>query len=679
MALKTIETKAIISAQDKTGATFSAVAQKLKKMEDTAHAASRGVRAAARAGVAAESASSKAYLAAGAGLRAAGLESFVAGAATALASGAAAHALVKAGSERIHETLRMTASGMSIREIQEATLQAAKIAEKFPSIKQTDIMHMLRNARTITGGFEEAALIMDEMTKIRVIAQNNRPGQDVTEDLDLLMKGIEIKGVTNNPKQFKVYMEGIAKGLNAFGDTLRPHQYYEMFKYGRQATPALSERFVLSTAPALAQELGGSSYGKAVSGFNSAIVGGVMKHSALKDFLSLGLINKDDLQLTKTGEAKGLKPGRHIQGWKTAQSDPDYWIWNYLLPALAKSGVTDKEGITARIGSLFQNAVAAQFVALLATQRQRIGKDGVMLAGAQGTAAADLFQSKDPGLAWQGLKNAGESLAASMGESLGRALAPEMNALARAIAGYTTRITQSDQDKGAHPGEQTTAKKNFNRLLNNIFLDTDSDKNVGDLSQDDNVKGSLNVLRGSPRRLRAARRRLAAALREHPSGFIDSMINSGERSNALDEIHDSEGDASKFRGLTFAHRAKLRALGNLARFRDYRDSIRPFEDRADRGLPIMAPGLLSFPSGMGYGDAGGALSLGGGRRGMSLPAWIGSAGRSGEGTVKLEGAAAVSVKVEVAADVDSVVTKVEQAITARGNLSNPYGVTMRSE
>ena len=48
MALKTIETRAVISAQDKTGATFAEVAQKLKRMESAANEAGRRVGAAAR-------------------------------------------------------------------------------------------------------------------------------------------------------------------------------------------------------------------------------------------------------------------------------------------------------------------------------------------------------------------------------------------------------------------------------------------------------------------------------------------------------------------------------------------------------------------------------------------------------------------------------------------------------
>jgi hypothetical protein len=129
------------------------------------------------------------------------------------------------------------------------------------------------------------------------------------------------------------------------------------------------------------------------------------------------------------------------------------------------------------------------------------------------------------------------------------------------------------------------------------------------------------------------------------------------------------------RELTFAHRAKLRAEGRLGRFNEYLDSTRPFDERVQRGAPMLAPGLLAFTPG-GYGDISQGIGV---RRGMSLPAWIGSgAMQPGQGpSVKLEGKADIGLKIEVSADADSVVRRVEQSIFASGNLRDDTGTTMR--
>src|SRR5579859_5807505 len=107
----------------------------------------------------------------------------------------------------------------------------------------------------------------------------------------------------------------MAKAINVFGDTLRPTDYYEMFKYGRQSTQNLSQQFMLETAPTLAQELGGSSAGKAMSSFYQAIVGGRIKQQSLKELERLGLIDEDKVVKTKTGSLNGLLPGG-VKGWQ---------------------------------------------------------------------------------------------------------------------------------------------------------------------------------------------------------------------------------------------------------------------------------------------------------------------------------------------------------------------------
>ncbi len=72
MAVKTIETKAVISAQDKTGATFAEVAAKLRKMQDSAENAQRGMdramHASGKAAQAAATAHSAAATAIGVGV-----------------------------------------------------------------------------------------------------------------------------------------------------------------------------------------------------------------------------------------------------------------------------------------------------------------------------------------------------------------------------------------------------------------------------------------------------------------------------------------------------------------------------------------------------------------------------------------------------------------------------------
>ncbi|WGR95181.1 hypothetical protein MTX20_14520 [Bradyrhizobium sp. ISRA435] len=210
---------------------------------------------------------------------------------------------------------------------------------------------------------------------------------------------MEIKGVTQDLAKFNHYIDGMAKALNVFGDTLRPTDYYEMFKYGRAATNALSDDFMLKTAPTLAQELGGSSAGKALSSFYTQFVGGKMSNKALEQALKYGLITDESKVIkTSTGNVKGVLPGafagqEYLQPGKT---DPYGWVNNVLLPALAKKGVTDPAQIQEVLAGLSSQQTTAQMLSIFATQQARILKDAELVHGAKGVGAAEDFQKNDP-------------------------------------------------------------------------------------------------------------------------------------------------------------------------------------------------------------------------------------------------------------------------------------------
>jgi hypothetical protein len=438
--------KLVISAEDRTQAAFDAIEARVKGLASTIASVDRSIggtsravgsvgRNAALARRGTDAASSRSLGALG------GFAATATGLGGVYGAGLAARGSAEAIGARQHEGARMDIAGESPEEISAAQAQVAKLATQFPNVSQTDLLHMLRNARSIVGSYKEAADIAEPLVKLRTLAQLARPGEDVSEDFDKLIKGLEIKGVTQHPEQFQEYMEGIAKGINVFGDTLRPYEYYEMFKYGRQASAGLSEKFILGTGPTLAQELGGEGFGAAVASFNRLLVSGVGKKGSFEELSRLGLLDKGGVaDIPGTGEGKGVKAGHTVEGWQLAQSDPNEWVKQYLLPAFEKAGITDKDEQLKEIGVLFQSQRAAQLVDLLATQQSRISKDYALLGNAPGLSAADKALHEDPGLAWTGVKNSISGLIGAVGESIESA--GVMTGAAKLISGITEDVTK---------------------------------------------------------------------------------------------------------------------------------------------------------------------------------------------------------------------------------------------
>lgn len=447
-----LEALAIIKGKDATGGAFDAVAAKIQRLARAANALNRDVAkqmATAARAEATASRLSRASMAIGGGVKAA------AGAAAAYQGAHAVRAIAthtaKAAADRGHETTRMAASGMSEREIKEAGELAAATSAKYKSISQTEIMHTARNIRSVVGTFEEATKIIDPLMKLRVVALGAHPdkAEQLGEDFDKLIKGMEIKGVTQDHHRFEHYIDGMAKAINVFGDTLRPTDYYEMFKYGRAATNALGDEFMLKTAPTLAQELGGSSAGKAISSWYTQFVGGKMSNKALEQALKYGLITDPSKVIkTSTGNVKGVLPGAFggQEFLRPGQTDPYAWVNQFLLPQLAKKGVTDPGEIQEVIAALSSQQTAAQMMAIFATQQGRIEKDKHLVEGAEGVNAADRFQKSDPKVIRKSIESQVDNVLGNTAEKL----LPLTNAGGNWLASGLSWAAQHASEKPGH-------------------------------------------------------------------------------------------------------------------------------------------------------------------------------------------------------------------------------------
>ncbi|TGN86702.1 hypothetical protein EOW77_0019025 [Bradyrhizobium yuanmingense] len=447
-----LEALAVIKGKDATGGAFDAVAQKIARISRAANALNRDVQKQLNLAAGAERAASRmqrASSAIGTGAK------MAAGAAATYGAGRAvsalAHKTVEAGSDRAHEETRMAASGMTLDEIKHANELAASISKKYPSVSSTEAMHAVRNIRSVTGHFEEATKILDPLMQLRVVALGAHPEKaaELGEDFDKLIKGMEIKGVTQDLAKFNHYIDGMAKAVNVFGDTLRPTDYYEMFKYGRAATNALSDDFMLKTAPTLAQELGGSSAGKALSSFYTQFVGGKMSNKALAQLEEYGLLTDPSKVIkTSTGNVKGILPGA-IMGQEYLQpgaTDPYAWVNKVLIPQLEKKGVTDPAKIQEVIAAMASQQTTAQMMAIFATQQSRIEKDKHLVEGAKGVDAAELFQRDDP-------KVIRKSIEAQVDNVLANTTAPMMPAVNQGMNWLASGLAYAAEHAKTRPGD----------------------------------------------------------------------------------------------------------------------------------------------------------------------------------------------------------------------------------
>jgi hypothetical protein len=219
-----------------------------------------------------------------------------------------------------------------------------------------------------------------------------------------------------------------------------------MFKYGRQSTRGLSQEYMTTVAPTLAQEMGGAQAGTAQQAFFSAMVGGHMTKTALAQMEKYGLVDPSKVIAPKGGHLAGVKPGG-ILGSDLAMTNPYRWVNEILLPQLAKHGVTDPDKIQEIISTLYSKGTAAQLVSLFATQQARIEKDAGQQRGAMDYTAADTFNAKDFSTAMKGVEMQFENLAGTIGKPFSETLTPALSDFAKHLGELNEWMAKQNKDK----------------------------------------------------------------------------------------------------------------------------------------------------------------------------------------------------------------------------------------
>ena len=339
---------------------------------------------------------------------------------------------VEGGAEIQSQIVKMRAAGVPEEDIQRETDRSAQLAAKYTNVKRSDIMERYSELRTSVNDPNDAAGMLETVIKANsAINAIDRSGK-MAEGLQFALKGADILGLNQDLKRYEAYLDSYIRAQQVMGKSITPEQMYEFAKYTKASGATLSDRFKFTTGVSMAQEMGGSTVGVSIDQFVKQVVGGFQgsQHAAAKEFVKLGLANADDFEKTKTGDIKGLKPGRHVAGHRLAMTDPDLWVNQFLVPALEKAGHKSEEDQVAMVRRLFPSGRAADIVAKLITQRPSIEAQSKLYEKAQGINAYKTNQ-QDPFVALNSLSTSLKNFAATV-------TSPMMENAAKAMSGMAS-------------------------------------------------------------------------------------------------------------------------------------------------------------------------------------------------------------------------------------------------
>jgi hypothetical protein len=294
-------------------------------------------------------------------------------------------------------------------------------------------------------------VIAKTMAVLKTMESAGTAAPGSTTGMGFVMKAAQVLGAAQHPERLTSFMEAFIKAKQVKGDFINPEQMFSFFAGLKGSGALLSDRFLHTTAMSLTAELkGGARAGSGIDAMVKAIVAPV--GATAKEFLELGLMSKGDFKPPQQhggfGKSFGRSPGKlgevkldaHVAGWQLAQTDPDKWVAQHLLPALRQKGITDMPAILAMVEKIFPGR-SSDVVTKLITQAKEYEREAEKFREAHGGAAVGDYATD----AKFQLETLGTALY-NFGSTLTKPMMPEaaktMNSITRTIAEWSQWLSE---------------------------------------------------------------------------------------------------------------------------------------------------------------------------------------------------------------------------------------------
>jgi hypothetical protein len=332
-----------------------------------------------------------------------------------------AHAIKKvaeAAGERNREGIREEIAGFTPEQQADANKVADQVSMRHPSLSRTDVLEDLRKNTARLGSLDRAKEIAEAYAKARIFNQLN--GGDEKE-LEQVVRAAEGAGAANTGDQLKSFINGFAKA-RARNPDYTGEEFAADFRAAGAAKYGLGKDYMQNVFPVLASHTSG--FGVKLATSNLALIGGRMTKRS-----------KEAL------EEAGLWRDGHLLNETEYQNSPFDWVQHHVRPLLEGQGVhfgeemsvDDKQKVSGFASKTFSAKNTADMVIaslldapLIDKYRRSSGKD---------IDSVDKLAPKDAGIAWSAVtKQLGDLGTAASNTSLAIGA---MDSAATALANMT--------------------------------------------------------------------------------------------------------------------------------------------------------------------------------------------------------------------------------------------------
>lgn len=300
----------------------------------------------------------------------------------------AGRAGMKAAGEGQRETARDYLAGLDEQDTRRIDAAARSSSSRFQSVDSSTMHERLRDTAMSMRSTDKAIELADTIAQGTTVLQSLKGKDKAIEEGRKFFSALDVMGKNLDPKEVKELFDGYIKALGVEGADMDLGGVLQFARQSRAAGGILSNRFLMTTMPGLARDLGDAQLGTSLSSALNQNIGGRATKASQQAQRELGI--RDD---------KGFRESR------LAMSDPDRYAWEVLAPALQKKGVNvdDDLAVTQALTKVFSNRTVVDVFTKLINQREQYQGKAAQYARAPGLAAAGPLMAKDPFVAYEAL------------------------------------------------------------------------------------------------------------------------------------------------------------------------------------------------------------------------------------------------------------------------------------
>ena len=353
---------------------------------------------------------------------------------------------VERGEKLLHVQEQMNQAGMKQAEIAESTQEAWSVAMKY-GLSVTEVMNDIKETRMVYGSTQHALEFIEPLEQMRVVLNSvlrHGEGDKAKEAVYEAARAGELKGL-QTPEQFNEYFNMMTKAASASGGKVTPHDFMVATQYGRIAVKSWNEEFYGSYLPSLIQEQGASQAGTSLMSLYGANVQGRVTKRSLTAMDEIGLItDKSKIIYDAHGDPKGFRAGA-LDDTEGFQSNPFKWAQTTLREHLENKFGNYEAGdqrVLAFLSEMYGNRTAAQQIAILTLEGNRLGKDAGLINQAQDKEGWQRLIKQDPTAVMNAFSAAWNNLLTSLGGPMVEGKIEIIKTLTSAMNGITSWATE---------------------------------------------------------------------------------------------------------------------------------------------------------------------------------------------------------------------------------------------